>query len=59
MPNSIRRAVRALFPLTARPVSTLPNLSEARALAALLVAQGRRVSIAPAAHGFTVSEVAA
>jgi len=59
MPKSIRRAVRALFPLTARPVSTLPSLAEARALAALLVAQGRRVSIAPTAHGFTVSEVAA
>ena len=59
MPKSIHRAIRALFPVTAVPVSTLPTLAEARALAALLVAQGRRASIAPAAHGYTVSEVAA
>lgn len=59
MPKSIKRALRALFAPRSIPVSTLPTQAEARALGALLVAQGRRAVIAPAAQGFTVCEVAA
>lgn len=59
MPQALTRALRALFPVTTVAVSTLPTLAEARALAALLVAHGRRACIAPAARGFTVSEVVA
>lgn len=59
MPKSIKRALRALFAPRSIPVSTLPTQAEALALGALLVAQGRRAVIAPAAQGFTVCEVAA
>ena len=59
MPSVALRAFRALFPVYAIPVSTLPTLSEARALAALLVSRGKRVAIQPAAQGFAVSEVTA
>ncbi|MEH6460380.1 hypothetical protein [Chitinimonas sp. JJ19] len=59
MPMLILRALRALFPTRAVPVSTLPTQAQAYALAALLVAHGRNAVIAPAAQGFTVSEVAA
>ncbi|WP_374536660.1 hypothetical protein [Chitinimonas taiwanensis] len=59
MCKSVLRALRAVFPPRAIPVSTLPTQAEARALGALLVAQGRRAVIAPAAQGFTVCEVAA
>lgn len=59
MPRIALRTFRALFPLTAVPVSTLPTLAEARALAALLVSRGKRVAIQPAAQGFAVSEVTA
>lgn len=53
------RALRAAFPLFAVPVSTVATHPEACALARLLVAQGKRAAIAPAATGFTVSEVKA
>lgn len=59
MPSIALRAFRALFPVYAIPVSTLPTLPEARALAALLVSRGKRVAIQPAAQGFAVSEVTA
>lgn len=59
MPMSVLRALRAVFPPRSIPVSTLPTQAEARALGALLVAQGRRAVIAPAAQGFIVCEVAA
>jgi len=59
MPSIALRAFRAVFPVYAIPVSTLPTLSEARALAALLVSRGKRVAIQPAAQGFAVSEVTA
>lgn len=59
MPSVALRTFRALFPVCAIPVSTLPTLPEARALAALLVARGKRVAIQPAAQGFAVSEVTA
>jgi hypothetical protein len=59
MPSVTMRAFRALFPVYAIPVSTLPTLPEARALAALLVSRGKRVAIQPAAQGFAVSEVTA
>jgi len=59
MPSVALRAFRALFPVYAIPVSTLPTLPEARALAALLVSRGKRVAIQPAAQGFAVSEVTA
>ncbi|WP_243694747.1 hypothetical protein [Crenobacter luteus] len=58
MTHIIPRALSRLFPVFAVPVTTLPTLAEARALAALLVSRGKRVSIAPAAHGYTVAEVA-
>lgn len=59
MPKSVRRAVRALFPLYAVHVSTLPNQAEARALAALLTRNGKRAVVYRAQQGFTVLEVAA
>ena len=59
MPRIALRVFRALFPLVSRPVSTLSNEAQARALAALLVAQGKRASITHDQNGFTVSEVAA
>lgn len=59
MPKCIHRAVRALFPLYAVPVSTVPTQAEARALAALLASAGKRAIVYPAKVGFTVSEVAA
>ncbi|NDV12488.1 hypothetical protein [Crenobacter caeni] len=59
MPSITLRAFRAVFPLSARTVSTMPTLAEARALAALLVSMGKRVVIQSAAQGFTVAEVAA
>lgn len=59
MPKCIHRAMRAIFPLHAVPVSTVPTLAEARALAALLASSGRRALFYPASVGFTVAEVAA
>jgi len=59
MPKSIRRAMRVLFPLHAIPVSTLPNQTEARALAALLTRAGKCAVVYPAQRGYTVSEVVA
>lgn len=59
MPKFICRALRALFPLQSKPVSTLPTQVEARALGALLISRGKRAVIYPASHGFTVCEVAA
>ena len=59
MPSIALRAFRALFPVYAIPVSTLPTLPEARALAVLLVSRGKSVTIQPAAQGFAVSEVTA
>ncbi len=58
MPGITLRAFRALFPRTTRPVSTLPNEAEARALAALLVAQGQRALIHRTATGFAVEVLA-
>lgn len=59
MPSVAVRVFRALFPLVAVPVSTLPTLAAARAQAALLVARGQRIAIARTTHGFTVLEVRA
>lgn len=59
MPKFIRRALRALFPPHAVPVSTLPSQAEARALGALLTSAGKRAVVYPAQGGYTVSEVAA
>lgn len=59
MPSIALRAVRALFPLSAVPVSTVPTHAEACAVARLLVLQGKRIAIAPADRGYTVSEVRA
>lgn len=53
------RVVRALFPVFSVPVSTVPTHAQACAMARLLVSQGKRVAVAPAARGFTVSEVKA
>ncbi|MEN7430595.1 hypothetical protein VA599_07535 [Chromobacterium sp. TRC.1.1.SA] len=58
MPGIILHAFRALFPATAIPVSTLPNEAQARALAALLVAQGQRALIHRTAAGFAVEVIA-
>lgn len=59
MPSIALRAVRALFPLSAVPVSTVPTHAEACAVVRLLVLQGKRIAIAPADRGYTVSEVRA
>ncbi|RQW23308.1 hypothetical protein EHS17_14395 [Rhodobacteraceae bacterium CH30] len=59
MPSIALRTFRAIFPLFAYPVATVAHEAEARALAALLVAQGKRATIQRAEQGFTVSEVAA
>lgn len=59
MPSIALRAVRVLFPLSAVPVSTVPTHAEACAVARLLVQQGKRIAIAPADRGYTVSEVRA
>lgn len=59
MPSIVLRTFRAIFPLFAYPVATVAHEAEARALAALLVAQGKRATIQRAEQGFTVSEVAA
>lgn len=59
MPKCIHRAMRAIFPLHAVPVSTVPTLAEARAVAALLASNGRRVLFYPVMTGFAVAEVAA
>lgn len=53
------RAIRALFPVFSVPVSTVPTHAQACAMARLLVSQGKRVAVAPATRGFTVSEVKA
>ncbi|WP_199155697.1 hypothetical protein [Chromobacterium sp. ASV23] len=58
MPGITLRAFRALFPQVTRPVSTLPNEAQARALAALLVAQGQRALIHRTAAGFAVEVIA-
>ncbi|WP_169829010.1 hypothetical protein [Chromobacterium amazonense] len=58
MPNIALRAFRALFPKATRPVSTLPNEAQARALAALLVAQGQRALIHRTVAGFAVEVIA-
>ncbi|ERE07082.1 hypothetical protein [Pseudogulbenkiania ferrooxidans] len=58
MPHIALRAIRALFPQVTRPVSTLPNEAQARALAALLVAQGQRALIHRTAAGFAVEVIA-
>ncbi|OVE50618.1 hypothetical protein CBW21_01110 [Chromobacterium violaceum] len=58
MPSITLRAFRALFPKVTRPVSTLPNEAQARALAALLVAQGQRALIHRTAAGFAVEVIA-
>lgn len=57
MPSITLRAIRAL--LLAYPVSitTTPTKAEANALARLLVSQGRRAVILPAAAGYLVQEV--
>ena len=59
MPSIALRIVRALFPVFSVPVSTVPTHTQACAMARLLVSQGKRVAIVPAATGFTVSEVKA
>lgn len=57
MPKILTRILRALFPLQANPVSTLPTQAEARALGALLTSQGKRAVVYQDRGGFTVSEV--
>ncbi|WP_145985910.1 hypothetical protein [Aquitalea magnusonii] len=56
---SISCALTRLFPAISIVVSTLPTLTEARALSALLVSRGKRVCIQSTDQGFTVSEVKA
>ena len=57
MPSTIRRALRALFPLHAIPVSTVTTQAEARAVAAFLSHCGKRALVYQAPAGFTVAEV--
>lgn len=58
MPKSFRRALRSLFPVVTVPVSTLPTHAEARAMAAMLTAQGKRAVFHRTAQGFAVEVVA-
>lgn len=57
MPKLLARILRVLFPLQAKPVSTLPTRAEARAIGVLLVSQGKRAVVYPDRGGYTVSEV--
>ena len=57
--SKLRHALSRLLPVFSVPVSTVPTHAQACAMARLLVSQGKRVAIAPAAQGFTVSEVKA
>lgn len=54
----LSRALSRLFPSSAVPVSVLPSEAEARALSALLVAQGRRAVFHRTASGFAVEVLA-
>lgn len=54
----LARALRSLFPISTVHISTLPTQAEARALAALLAAQGRRAVFHRTAAGFAVEVVA-
>lgn len=58
MPKFFRRALRSVFPLVTVPVSTVPTYVEARALAALLTAQGQRAVFHRTTKGFSVGVVA-
>jgi len=55
---SISRALSRLFPAITTPVSVLPSEAEARALSALLVAQGRRAVFHRTPSGFAVEVLA-
>lgn len=55
---SISHAFSRLFPSSAIPVSVLPSEAEARALSALLVAQGRRAVFHRTPSGFAVEVLA-
>lgn len=55
---SISRALSRLFPAVTTPISVLPSEAEARALSALLVAQGRRAVFHRTAAGFAVEVLA-
>ncbi|QND83417.1 Uncharacterized protein ChrSV_1190 [Chromobacterium vaccinii] len=57
MPRIALRALRAILPVFAVSIATLPTRAEAAALARLLVSQGRRAVILPAGAGFNVMEV--
>jgi len=54
----LSRVLSRFFPASVIPVSVLPNEAEARALAALLVAQGQRALIHRTATGFAVEVLA-
>jgi hypothetical protein len=54
----LSRALSHLFPAVTTPVSVLPSEAEARALSALLVAQGRRAVFHRTAAGFAVEVLA-
>ncbi|WP_293765914.1 hypothetical protein [uncultured Aquitalea sp.] len=54
----LSRALSQLFPAPVIPVSVLPTLAEARALSALLVAQGHRAVFHRTAAGFAVEVIA-
>jgi hypothetical protein len=56
--SKLSRALSRLFPAITTPVSVLPTQAEARALSALLVAQGRRAVFHRTAAGFAVEVVA-
>ncbi|MDE1714504.1 hypothetical protein PWG14_18530 (plasmid) [Chromobacterium amazonense] len=57
MPRLTLRALRALLPAYPVSIATTPTQAEATALARLLVSQGRRAVILPAAAGYLVQEV--
>jgi len=56
--SRITHALSRLFPAITTPVSVLPSEAEARALSALLVAQGRRAVFHRTAAGFAVEVLA-
>ncbi|WP_233578542.1 hypothetical protein [Aquitalea sp. FJL05] len=56
--SRITHALSRLFPAVTAPVSILPSEAEARALSALLVAQGRRAVFHRTPSGFAVEVLA-
>lgn len=57
MPRFVLRFYHALFPVVVVPVSILPTLSEAKALAVLLTRSGSCVQIQAVEQGFAAAKI--